>query len=373
MGRKFCIFCGEKPASKNKEHVLPRWLLKLTGDPKRAVYLGRDWSKPDTLPKREFSFDSFTFPACEVCNSHYARLESQVMGTVNRMLDKQPITSAELIALLDWLDKVRVGLWLGLNVLSKNYRNVTPQFHITTRIAARDRMVCIYEDDDPRPEIAIAGIESPIFHVMPSCFVLTINRLHFFNVSSNGLLARRFGLPHESARKLCRDREGYMAEIAPGTNQIELLVAPFDLVPGGVELYQPILPRELMQTRGESFLLYDTEYARSLCSDFASGTGKVFICRAGRVDEYPAAASLDWAPTQTFSKHTIMSGLGLSSGEWPERLYRDVPSTEDLTPEQKEWIEVSTSGILRVHETMMNHFKAQIACTNQILYFRETT
>ena len=139
------------------------WLLKLTGDPNRVVYLGRDWSKPDTLPKREFSFDSFTFPACEACNSHYAPFEGQVMGTVNRMLDKQPITSDELIALLDWLDKVRVGLWLELNVLNKNYWNVEPQFHITARIAARDRMVCIYEDDDAPLELGSRGSNHPSF------------------------------------------------------------------------------------------------------------------------------------------------------------------------------------------------------------------
>ena len=198
---------------------------------------------------------------------------------------------------------------------------------------------------------------------MPSCFVLSINRLHFFNVSSNGLLAKRFGLPYESTRKLCRDREGYVAKMAPGTDQIEIPVLPFDLVTGGVALYQPILPRELMQTRPESYCLYDTQYARSLCSDFTSGMGKIFIGRPGSVDEYPATASLDWAPTRIFPKNTIMSSLSLPSGEWLERLYRDFPSTEDLTPDQKQWIEVSTSGILRVHENILNHLKAQIART----------
>jgi len=30
---KFCIFCGDKPQSKNLEHIIPQWLLKMTGDP----------------------------------------------------------------------------------------------------------------------------------------------------------------------------------------------------------------------------------------------------------------------------------------------------------------------------------------------------
>jgi hypothetical protein len=103
----------------------------------------------------------------------------------------------------------------------------------------------------------------------------------------------------------------------------------------------------------------------SLCSDFSSGTGKIFIARTDSVDEYPSIPSLDWAPTQTVSKHTVMYRLSLSSGEWLERLYRNVPSDENLSPEQKQWIEVSTSGILRIHESMMNHLKAQIPRTNQ--------
>lgn len=40
---KFCVFCGSKPESKNKEHILPQWLLKLTGDPNREIFLGRKW------------------------------------------------------------------------------------------------------------------------------------------------------------------------------------------------------------------------------------------------------------------------------------------------------------------------------------------
>ena len=37
---KRCIFCGKKPSEKNREHIIPRWLIALTGDPKREWYLG---------------------------------------------------------------------------------------------------------------------------------------------------------------------------------------------------------------------------------------------------------------------------------------------------------------------------------------------
>jgi len=40
MATKYCVFCGKPPSDKNKEHVLPHWLIKMTGDPNRVVNLG---------------------------------------------------------------------------------------------------------------------------------------------------------------------------------------------------------------------------------------------------------------------------------------------------------------------------------------------
>ena len=83
--RKVCIFCGRAPKDKNKEHVLPQWLLKITGKPTRSVYLGRDWSSSE-LTERFYSFQGFTFPACKSCNSAYSSLEHKAEVIVRRML-----------------------------------------------------------------------------------------------------------------------------------------------------------------------------------------------------------------------------------------------------------------------------------------------
>src|SRR5215467_1644940 len=61
---KVCVFCGRPPKGKNKEHVIPKWLIALTGESKRKVYLGRKWAHPE-LEKRIYPLNSFTFPACE--------------------------------------------------------------------------------------------------------------------------------------------------------------------------------------------------------------------------------------------------------------------------------------------------------------------
>ena len=69
---KVCVFCGAKPNGKTKEHVVPRWLIELTGNPKREVFLG--FEKKPQAKQRRFAFDQFTFPACDACNNKYANL-----------------------------------------------------------------------------------------------------------------------------------------------------------------------------------------------------------------------------------------------------------------------------------------------------------
>ena len=54
---KFCVFCGKKPENKNKEHIIPQWLIKLTGDPNRKINLGVDFTafrKNGEFKLREF-------------------------------------------------------------------------------------------------------------------------------------------------------------------------------------------------------------------------------------------------------------------------------------------------------------------------------
>lgn len=168
MLSKVCIFCGNPPSSKNKEHVIPQWLIRATGNPTRKVYLGRDWSSLDLKP-RVYSLSAFTFPACEACNSEFAALEASAKSIVEHLLASQPVSANDFDILLNWFDKVRVALWMGLLYLNKNHRDVDPQFYIKSRVASRDRFLVIYQDQNELDGISICGVESPIFQVMPSC------------------------------------------------------------------------------------------------------------------------------------------------------------------------------------------------------------
>ena len=166
---KYCIFCGGAPSKKNKEHIIPKWLIEFTGDPKRMASLGIPWNDPNGI--RAFSWSSFHFPACESCNTKYSELEGAVKSIFFKMSYYSPLTAEELNLLLDWFDKVRIGLWLGMRYLNQNVFVVKPKFYIDQRIGAKDRVLIIYDSKYPRKKLVISGVDTPAFSYAPSVFL----------------------------------------------------------------------------------------------------------------------------------------------------------------------------------------------------------
>jgi hypothetical protein len=189
---KFCIFCGREPEKKSREHVLPQWLIKMTGDPGRTVNFGMD---PISGKVPRFDWSSFTFPACTSCNEKYSALENDVKPLVQKILDRQAIRARDYILVLDWLDKVRIGLWLGYFLLHKNPLQIAPSFHIDSRLGKKDRMLAVYTIDSDRPGLNAWGAETLCFQFKPSCFSLRINSVVLTNISSDFLCAARCGFP----------------------------------------------------------------------------------------------------------------------------------------------------------------------------------
>ena len=86
---KTCVFCGNPPDNKTKEHVVPRWLIELTGDPKRTWNLGVRYGEEDGAKReRKFAADQFQFPACEACNSIYSDLEGRAKSMLRSRLQQ---------------------------------------------------------------------------------------------------------------------------------------------------------------------------------------------------------------------------------------------------------------------------------------------
>jgi hypothetical protein len=197
---KICIFCGRNPQAKNREHVLPRWLIKATGDPKRQVQFGYQRRYGDA--PRVFSYDSFAFPSCKVCNDTFSQMEHDVRPLVLSLLARETLSALDFHHLLNWFDKVRIGLWLAFYYLDRNLGNIEPKFHISSRIATADRMLFIIRMDDNKEELSFRGCDTPSFYYTPSCFSIIINNVALINISSPFFLARRLGFPYPKRARL---------------------------------------------------------------------------------------------------------------------------------------------------------------------------
>jgi hypothetical protein len=192
--KKFCVFCGSEINTKTKEHVIPKWLMELTGDPNREVYLGFNWNNIEN-PFRIFRFSSFQFPACKSCNGKFSSLENSAKESILKLLEGKTLKVKNLHDLLDWFDKLRIGLWLGYHYLNKNIVSITPKFAIEKRMGIRDRMIAIYKLEDITDGINFVGVDTFAFQHVPSCFALRINNYYFFNLSKEFLFAKNLGFP----------------------------------------------------------------------------------------------------------------------------------------------------------------------------------
>jgi hypothetical protein len=191
---KICVFCGKPPENKNKEHILPQWLLKMTGDPNRIVKFGYNH-----LEEKEiiFNWKNLTVPACTKCNENYGKLEGEVGPIVEKLSKKTEINSNEAIKLLDWLDKVRIGLWINYYYLEKNKAQINPRLFIENRIGRKDRFMQIQflESKKESEGLNAFGVETLSFQFNPSCFGLRINNILILNGSNDFIISENCGFP----------------------------------------------------------------------------------------------------------------------------------------------------------------------------------
>ncbi|MEJ1962934.1 MAG: hypothetical protein WDO56_15855 [Gammaproteobacteria bacterium] len=234
--QRICIFCGAPPEDKNKEHPLSRWLLEMTGDPNRVVKHGYRWSDGKVF---EFSFDSLVFPACEKCNSSYSGFESHAKTVVESIVKKEPVSAADYVHLLDWLDKVRIGLWLGYRYLQGNPS--TPSFTIDSRLGKKDRMLAVYTIGDHQVGLNTWGPESKLFQFKPSVFAMRVNSILFLNASWDYMCASRCGYPYPRQVAYSRGHAGmFVTSDFRSRKKITHPIVP-GLMKSCVTLFQPVL------------------------------------------------------------------------------------------------------------------------------------
>jgi hypothetical protein len=218
---RLCAFCGEKPKNKTKEHVLPRWLIRAAGKEGESVWLGVNRY---TGREYQFPFEQLTLPACDVCNNFYAQLEGKAQPVLEKLFAEQRITTGDLVVLLDWFDKVRLGLWLWH--LAMNGKPIARRFHITQRLGRKDRLLFLaYFEGQPRG-MSLFGINNLAFELSPSCFGLTVKNIAFINASFDHLLSQQLGFPYIDHWRLQGEGEPELGNLRPATGKISAEFLP---------------------------------------------------------------------------------------------------------------------------------------------------
>jgi hypothetical protein len=146
------------------------------------------------------------------------------------------------VTLLDWLDKVRVGVWLLRHLIENHPIQITPNFYISGRVGTKDRMLALYVSEQPQG-LNLFGSDSMIFSDMPSCFALRLNGLLMFNISADFFCSRGCGFPYPQSMKLLMGGEssGQMhLKGVSGPHEVSHPVTPLRLFKPVVWLYQAI-------------------------------------------------------------------------------------------------------------------------------------
>jgi len=224
--------------NKTKEHVIPKWLIELTGDPKRTWNLGvRFGEKDEAKRERKFAADQFQFPACESCNRAYAALEGRAKIYLAKLITAEALTARQWDDLLDWFDKIRIGLWLGMRLFHQELVLMPPKFR--ERIGRKDRCLLVYRINPDHEGLIMHGVGDPVFLNWPSCFALTVNGLIFVNVSNDYLLAARIGFPFP--RKLVDVKDRTLVSDFDAFYRTKTPLLRFGFYPASIAVYQAIL------------------------------------------------------------------------------------------------------------------------------------
>jgi hypothetical protein len=169
------------------------WMLRATGDPNRRIRIeidpvtGQDVIRPAS---------TFHFPACKKCNKAYGtKLEAQAKKAMEALFAGKSLQVSLCYWLLDWLDKVRIGLWLAFNTLHKEF--FQPKFRVDQRLGKKDRIAIISVDPDDRTKgFGFGGIDNNIFRTSQAGMYLRINNVRILSMSYENFISRFSGMPY---------------------------------------------------------------------------------------------------------------------------------------------------------------------------------
>lgn len=290
--KKFCVFCGKPPHNKNNEHVIPRWLIGMTGDPKRNANFGPFYD--DTkLEIKQISFDKFVYPACYSCNKEFGEIEGRVKPVIIDLLSNGQLDSKDFNLLLTWFDKIRIGSALASLYQLKNLYDITPNYYINDGVTSRDRMLLIYKSNHDFKCLNVFGI-GPFIVNYPICIGLIVNNYGFINIASSFLLHRYFGLPFPKINPMYKD--DLEVDLCPGPYKtFDNRIIEYHYDQECTEIFQPIINNRIRENPVANFFYGQCNYDKIFINK-TSLLGKIFYANNSRPILYPNNKSATWIP-----------------------------------------------------------------------------
>src|SRR5262249_36203393 len=133
--------------------------------------------------------------------------------------NSQILSAEDFDLLLDWLDKVRIGVWLAFLYLDQMVDEVQPVFRIFTRVGLYDRAVAIFKVVGGRKQLRLIGPEFPCFQYGPTTIALFINNYCLVSFSAYDLCSQRLGFPFPS-RAIHHNHFRGEIYLSPGTEKL---------------------------------------------------------------------------------------------------------------------------------------------------------
>jgi len=142
---------------------------------------------------RTFAFDQFQFPACAECNNSFSDMENRARAAMTKLLEDRTVEADEVALLLDWFDKLRIGVWVSELLLHGNPFEIRPKFRMATRIGTTDRILYIGRGSEHRQGLNFVMFGDPVFMHSPSVATFRINHLAFVSFSLHGTVGPNVG------------------------------------------------------------------------------------------------------------------------------------------------------------------------------------
>ena len=212
------------------------WLLAATGDPNRKIRIEFD---PDTGADIIRPASTFHFPACGDCNEFYGRtLESQAKTAFESLSGTGVLRVSQCYHLLDWLDKVRIGLWLGFHALHKEV--FLPKFRIDARLGKKDRIAVVSVDpDDGFKGLYFGGCDNNTFRTSLAGIYVRINNVRILTLSFDSVISKFAGAAYCKQMLQLQHTEQHVGIMSHGTGTVSQDWKEFGSL-GATVLAQPV-------------------------------------------------------------------------------------------------------------------------------------